>query len=146
MTTKQFTLYDQSSGRLLCNVSIPAVHANDYPVPDGAAVFDEFVENCDSAYVDTDGPTPALVLIPPKPSEIHFFDYQTKTWALDVDALKLQVRIERGILLGQSDWTQLPDVPLATKEAWAVYRQALRDISEQSGFPVNVVWPTPPAE
>lgn len=144
MTTKQFTLYDTTSGRLLYNVSIPAVHADDYPVPDGTAVLDKYVGDCDSAYVDTGGDTPTLVLIPPKPSEDHFFDYQTKAWVLNVDALESRVRIERSVLLAQSDWTQLPDVPLPTKDAWATYRQALRDITGQLGFPTNVVWPTPP--
>ena len=51
----------------------------------------------------------------------------------------------RNQLLEKSDWTQLPDVPIATKEAWAVYRQALRDITEQPGYPLDVVWPEPPS-
>jgi hypothetical protein len=54
------------------------------------------------------------------------------------------IQQRRTIALTQSDWTQLPDVPLATKEAWAVYRQALRDITDQPGFPLDVVWPEPP--
>jgi hypothetical protein len=54
------------------------------------------------------------------------------------------VRSSRDALLQQSDWTQLPDVPLATKSAWAEYRQALRSITSQAGFPTDVVWPTPP--
>lgn len=53
------------------------------------------------------------------------------------------VRYKRDQGLLSSDWTQLPDVPLATKEAWAVYRQALRDITEQVD-PFNIVWPAPP--
>jgi len=57
---------------------------------------------------------------------------------------EIAARQERGRLLKSSDWTQLPDVPLATKEAWAAYRQALRDITEQPGFPETVTWPTPP--
>jgi hypothetical protein len=55
-----------------------------------------------------------------------------------------EVRAKRTYLLAESDWTQLPDVPLATKQAWAAYRQALRDITEQPGFPLEVVWPEPP--
>lgn len=54
-----------------------------------------------------------------------------------------QVRTQRNQLLSLSDWTQLPDVPLATKEAWAIYRQALRDITLQQD-PFNIVWPVPP--
>lgn len=46
-------------------------------------------------------------------------------------------------LLVNSDWTQLPDVPLSAekKAQWATYRQALRDITNQSGFPDNINWP-----
>ena len=47
--------------------------------------------------------------------------------------------------LTNSDWTQMPDSPLDadTKAAWATYRQALRDLPSQEGFP-NVAFPTPP--
>jgi hypothetical protein len=51
---------------------------------------------------------------------------------------------QRNWLLQSSDWTQLPDVPLATKEAWAVYRQALRDITLQAGYPLAIDWPLAP--
>lgn len=53
------------------------------------------------------------------------------------------VRFERNKLLSSSDWTQLPDAPV-DKTAWATYRQALRDITSQEGFPENVVWPVKP--
>ena len=46
-------------------------------------------------------------------------------------------------LLAQSDWTQLPDAPLATKETWAIYRQAMRDVTLQPD-PFSVVWPVAP--
>lgn len=55
-----------------------------------------------------------------------------------------EIRSERNRLLTQSDWTQLPDVPESIRQNWTVYRQALRDIPQQSGFPETVVWPTPP--
>lgn len=57
-----------------------------------------------------------------------------------------EIRAHRNALLAASDWTQLPDVPLANKEAWAQYRQALRDIPQQFSDPANVVWPVPPTE
>lgn len=53
------------------------------------------------------------------------------------------IRARRDALLVQSDWTQLPDVPMPTKTAWAEYRQALRDITQQPD-PHNIIWPTPP--
>jgi len=53
------------------------------------------------------------------------------------------VRSKRDSLLQKSDWTQLPDAP-TDKSAWATYRQALRDVPQQSGFPDNVIWPEKP--
>jgi hypothetical protein len=53
------------------------------------------------------------------------------------------VRSERSRLLQQSDWTQLADTPV-NKAAWASYRQALRDVPAQAGFPHAVVWPQEP--
>jgi len=54
-------------------------------------------------------------------------------------------RSERNIRLKETDWTQQPDVPEATRTLWQSYRQALRDISTQESFPLEVTWPTPPA-
>ena len=54
------------------------------------------------------------------------------------------VRAERNRLLAASDWTQLLDIPETTRAVWAVYRQALRDIPQQEGFPHSVVWPSKP--
>ena len=53
------------------------------------------------------------------------------------------VRTTRGEKLKDSDWTQVADAPV-DKAAWATYRQALRDISAQSGFPWAIQWPTQP--
>lgn len=54
------------------------------------------------------------------------------------------VRSERNRRLVACDWTQLPDAPV-DRDVWATYRQELRDVSSQPGFPWNVVWPLPPA-
>jgi hypothetical protein len=50
------------------------------------------------------------------------------------------VRLKRNTLLAETDWTQLPDSPVDPK-AVQVYRQELRDITKQAGFPFKVVWP-----
>lgn len=54
------------------------------------------------------------------------------------------VRGKRNFLLSRSDWTQLADAPLTTeqKAAWTTYRQQLRDITAQAGFPWEVTWPS----
>ena len=53
------------------------------------------------------------------------------------------VRQQRNEKLSASDWTQLADSP-ADDLSWATYRQALRDITTQSGFPWSVTWPDAP--
>lgn len=62
------------------------------------------------------------------------------------DKKALEVRAERNHKLMFSDWTQIADAPLTQeqKQAWTIYRQALRDITSQAGFPWNVSWPTQP--
>jgi|TARA_B100000073_G_C23706095_1_gene562357 hypothetical protein len=54
------------------------------------------------------------------------------------------LRNERNRLLVETDWTQLPDVPETTKNAWQTYRQELRDITKTYQSIDNVVWPTKP--
>ena len=54
-----------------------------------------------------------------------------------------RVRTERDRLLTASDWTQIADAPV-DQAAWAAYRQALRDIPQQAGFPRDVAWPQKP--
>ena len=52
------------------------------------------------------------------------------------------IRAERNKRLVDCDWTQLPDVPVDAA-AWAEYRQALRDITDQPD-PFNITWPQEP--
>ena len=61
------------------------------------------------------------------------------------DNKKESVRNERNMKLSASDWTQLLDSKV-DKVLWARYRQELRDISKQSGFPWNVIWPKLPSK
>jgi hypothetical protein len=54
------------------------------------------------------------------------------------------VRARRNDLLAASDWTQVADAPV-DKAAWAAYRQALRDVTSQASFPLQVTWPQMPS-
>ena len=54
-----------------------------------------------------------------------------------------EIRSERNRKLSESDWTQLTDSPV-NKTTWATYRQALRDITNQSKFPSEITWPVSP--
>jgi hypothetical protein len=53
------------------------------------------------------------------------------------------IRSTRNEKLTESDWTQVADAPV-DKALWATYRQALRDITTQTGFPWEITWPDAP--
>ena len=56
-----------------------------------------------------------------------------------------ELRQLRNRRLEETDWTQNPDVPEATRERWREYRQALRDITINNSTVFGVTWPEPPA-
>jgi len=77
-------------------------------------------------------------LEPPVPEKP---DYNPDQKAIDAEAD--EVRSERDKLLAATDWTQVADAPV-DQAAYAEYRQALRDVPEQVGFPSDVDWPEKP--
>lgn len=93
-----------------------------------------------------------LQICPQRPSLVHRWSRATKQWELDPD-LQIEhhtseARAQRNQLLETSDWTDTlsAQTRLGPKYAeWQSYRQALRDITDQPGFPLDIVWPTPPA-
>ena len=107
------------------------------------------------SFVESTIEQPDLVLIdyeiPPCPTNGWRFNVNTKVWTdnteqekyasavLNVDAIRID-------LLYKSDWTQIPNNPLTAEQqaAWANYRQELRDIPQQSGYPFNVDFPVAP--
>lgn len=65
--------------------------------------------------------------------KIQFFDAQAH-----------KIRSLRDKKLQSSDWTQGKDISDAVSNPWAAYRDELRNVPQQAGFPWDVVWPTPP--
>ena len=61
---------------------------------------------------------------------------------LSVEDAGRNIRPQRDSRLQQTDWMALNDVTMTP--AWTSYRQSLRDITAQEGFPYNVIWPTKP--
>lgn len=53
-----------------------------------------------------------------------------------------EIRVKRNSLLAETDYLALSDTTLSSD--MATYRQALRDVTSQEGFPTNVTWPTKP--
>ena len=68
-------------------------------------------------------------------------DDEAKT-AKDAEQAK-SVRTQRDEKLKATDWTQVSDAPV-DKTVWATYRQALRDLTKESGFPGDMEWPEEP--
>jgi len=95
------------------------------------------------------GPYQKITEVLPVYSNGHW----NKTYAIeDMTAAEIQavnikkgslIRNKRNVLLTQSDWTQVADAPV-NQQAWATYRQALRNITQQPGFPLEITWPTQP--
>ena len=84
--------------------------------------------------------------IPLKPDGAYVFDYDAKQWVRNTLEQESLIKAKRNALLQSSDWTQLPNNPLTVEKQnqWAEYRQQLRDVTIQSGYPFNVVWPIQP--
>ena len=86
----------------------------------------------------------SFATLPEPPSPAHTIDRANKRWVLNPALAAAQARKQRDHLIAKSDWTQLPDIDQTVKDKWQPYRQALRDITSQPGFPENIQWPEPP--
>lgn len=102
-------------------------------------------------------PAYSTAIAPPAQQEGYYRTWNGSEWVQELIPLpppapepepyvptEADVRLQRNGLLAASDYTQLADVPITNRAAWATYRQALRDIPAQGGFPESVTWPTPP--
>ena len=127
-----YTLYDPFTGRIIGGGCHPET------IPQHA-----IRGNWDGTqyYIVSGNPVP----FPLRPSGLHYFDFAERAWVLDTESAWGEVRRARDARLTKCDWTTLPDVPLneAQRTAWAAYRQALRDITEQPD-PLAIKWPDPP--
>ena len=127
----------------------------------GAVVFDSELRNL---YPNTSGPLDDLFDVvfegaqaQPTRYQVAFRDgveqidgkWYTKYSVVDMEAEAIAakdaeqataVRADRTKRLADSDWTQLADAPV-NGATWATYRQALRDITSQAGFPWEITWP-----
>lgn len=63
---------------------------------------------------------------------------------IEYDRAAHGVRRARNAALTATDWTQGRDIPESVSQQWVPYRQALRDVTNQPGFPHNITWPQPP--
>lgn len=127
---------------LFPNVSFPAPLTTDSVENTGFGIYEYSPKPQTGRYQKTVEITPVLTA-----------DVWYQTWQVvdcndaekkEIDDNKAaEVRYQRNFLLANCDWTQLPDAPVDHAE-WAIYRQELRDVSSQPGFPWEITWPTKP--
>jgi hypothetical protein len=97
----------------------------------------------------TTAPTPAPGQVVEELTPAEIGGVWTQQWIAraatqaETDQKASDVRVQRNDLLAACDWTQLADAP-GNSLNWANYRQALRNVPQQAGFPWEVVWPTAP--
>ena len=87
-----------------------------------------------------------LIKKPENPYVYGIFNYISKEWEFDADTACLEIDLHRKQFLQESDWTDTVSAQtrLTNYAEWQTYRQALRDIPTQKGYPTDIVWPTPP--
>lgn len=104
------------------------IHGENIPV-DAIEISDALYESVRGKNVVADANGLPCAYVPPAPT---------------ITELSATVRTERNALLTASDWTQVRDTTDTTAGKWAPYRQALRDLPKQAGFPESITWPVAP--
>lgn len=136
-------LTEQNFRQLFSNVSFPKYYTPTSVEPFGYGIYDYSSPPEVSGYQK-------VVEVAPTKNEMGIW---IQTWQVSAmtpeeqvehdSKTAISVRNDRNRRLITSDWTQAIDAPV-DKTTWATYRQALRDVTLQPGFPHTVEWPTKP--
>jgi hypothetical protein len=137
-----YSIYNKETGRIISNIQtsqdISERIGVDQALIEGTYLSSEY-------YIDNGQP----VELPQKPnSHYQEFDYVTKQWTTNSQLAKKEILSKRLQLLITTDWTDTLSAKTRLGDTlynqWQTYRQELRDITNQPGYPLNVVWPTQP--
>ena len=113
-------------------------------IPDGCGVYYGQVNPTTQYHSIT---SDVAVDMPDKPGADYRFDFTTYTWVEDLTQVRNTALARRYKLLADSDWTDTASAQTRLGEAyaaWQTYRQALRDITAQPGYPTAITWPMKP--
>lgn len=133
----KYIVYDER-GVIQCSGECPDVGASfDHFAPCQVLQVEEVPRDLQNWVVENE----ALQQRLGRPSGYHVWEADAARWVADT----AMIRRVRAQLLAATDWTQLPDVPEKIKSAYLSYRQALRDISGQPGYPEVIDWPEKPS-
>jgi hypothetical protein len=138
---KFFTIYNKFTNQIISSGHCLDQDFENQIVPDNCLII-EGESNLQTHYIKNG----EIEQIPINNNPNMVFDTISGNWKEDQNLTIQNIKNKRYKLLINSDWTQLPNNPLTLEkqQAWAVYRQQLRDIPQQSGYPTNVIWPTQP--
>lgn len=92
-----------------------------------------------------DEPDDTMTDIDPADSEAVWFE-SGGYWYVPTEIKSQRIRTDRDMKLKECDYIMMPDYSLTDKSQWEAYRQELRDITEQPGFPDEITWPVKPAK
>jgi hypothetical protein len=120
-----YTIYSKSSGKVLRVLS-------------GPPEFLQLNIGDDEGFIEGEV-SPTHIVVDGTPVPIP----EAELLAQARQAAELELRQQRDAILYSTDWTQVPDAPV-DREAWAAYRQALRDLPGNTTDPFNPVWPNKP--
>lgn len=136
-----YSNFDKNTGRLVSSLIVP----DDYEIPESEYLVVIGSFSGSRHYLD-------LVDMSVKdageaPSEFHYLTGMNG-WVLDTNALEIRIRAHRDTMLLGCDWIEFPSAKVRMSEQqiqeWLDYRQVLRDVPSQEGFPVTVAWPVKP--
>ena len=134
-------IYNPKNGEILVSttrkLNEEEIKANLALHPKSKYLADDSVESLSGYFITTKN---KVGIKPEQPDSSHV--WEDRKWVLKADLQAEAIVFKRNKLLANSDWTQLPDV--TTPKGWVTYRQALRDITDQTGFPNKVIWPATP--
>ena len=140
----KYTIYNSNTGEIVSTITVSDLaHAQ---ANLGNSSYIEGSYSGQDYYVDQG----QAVAKPDRPMggfEHYYFDYNTKTWAVDPEISGIQIRSERNRLLADIDrvnpiWHA--SLSLEQQQELSTYRQALLAVPQQSGFPAQVIWPAKP--
>lgn len=153
----EYSFYNKATGQISDFVWSGAVDDLPLNTPRDCAaimgVFDHLGQRVQLVTDDQGDQVPTLVdWQPPAPPDDAMqtwsWDAPTKRWISTptLAARVLEAKAERLTLLERCDWVAARafETGEPVPPAWLAYRQALRDITEQPGFPDSITWPTPP--
>ncbi len=138
---KYFIVYD-NNGKIIRSGTCPEFDF-DNQAQDGENIIEGVADQLNQ-YVKNGN----LTNLPDKPSKYHEFDYTNELWVLNNFRAELDVKSQRNQLLAASDFYDTISAKQRMSpelfSAWAVYRQDLRDITDQEGYPLLIDWPVSP--